>query len=382
MNHTYPTYYKSFKCTASACSDNCCIGWEIDIDADSLDRYMAQGGALGKRLHNSISLEGTPHFILQNERCPFLNGKNLCDIFTAMGENALCEICTQHPRFHEWFGNVKESGIGLCCEAAAELILLDSKPARFITAEIDELPSPDFEEEKLFNAMVTARSLLFSLLQNRSYSIGKRLAAALCFAAELQNCFGEENEPEEVLKLINNYSLNSQAFFNKAQEAACPISDREEAETWSKIFSFFLTLEPIDAAWQESIKAVKDNLPEILKQRQIFLGEYLRRDYEYEHLAVYFTYRYMLKSIFDGDVLSKIKLMVVSLMFISVIDTAQWQRAHGFSQNDRVQIAKNYSKEIEYCEENLESFFDESRQSKYFSAETLLKLINKTPIQI
>lgn len=272
MNHTYPIYYKSFKCTASACSDNCCIGWEIDIDADSLDRYMAQGGNLGKRLHSSISLEGTPHFILQNERCPFLNGKNLCDIFTAMGENALCEICTQHPRFHEWFGNVKESGIGLCCEAAAELILLNPKPARFITGEIDEQPSPDFEEEKLFNAMVTARSLLFSLLQNRSYSIGERLAAALCFATELQNCFGEENEPEEVLKLINNYSSNSKAFFNKAQGAACPISEREEAETWSQIFSFFLTLEPIDAAWQESIKAVKDNLPELLKQRPIFLG--------------------------------------------------------------------------------------------------------------
>lgn len=90
----------------------------------------------------------------------------------------------------------------------------------------------------------------------------------------------------------------------------------------------------------------------------------------------------MLKSIFDGDVLSKIKLMVVSLMLVSVIDTAQWQRAHSFSAGDRVQIAKNYSKEIEYCEENLESFFDESRQSEYFSAETLLKLINKTPIQI
>ena len=52
----------------------------------------------------------------EDDRCPFLNQDNLCEIYIHLGEQALCEICDQHPRFHEWFGDYKESGLGLCCE--------------------------------------------------------------------------------------------------------------------------------------------------------------------------------------------------------------------------------------------------------------------------
>ncbi len=31
-----PAYYKAFRCIGSDCTENCCIGWEIDVDEDSL----------------------------------------------------------------------------------------------------------------------------------------------------------------------------------------------------------------------------------------------------------------------------------------------------------------------------------------------------------
>ena len=34
-----PEYYNKFKCIASKCSDNCCIGWEIDIDSKTYEKY-------------------------------------------------------------------------------------------------------------------------------------------------------------------------------------------------------------------------------------------------------------------------------------------------------------------------------------------------------
>ena len=34
-----PSYYKNFRCIADKCPDNCCRGWEIDIDEDTLDYY-------------------------------------------------------------------------------------------------------------------------------------------------------------------------------------------------------------------------------------------------------------------------------------------------------------------------------------------------------
>ncbi len=34
-----PDYYKDFKCTASLCRHNCCIGREIDIDKKTMKKY-------------------------------------------------------------------------------------------------------------------------------------------------------------------------------------------------------------------------------------------------------------------------------------------------------------------------------------------------------
>lgn len=34
-----PEYYKNFKCIADKCEHSCCIGWEIDIDEETLKKY-------------------------------------------------------------------------------------------------------------------------------------------------------------------------------------------------------------------------------------------------------------------------------------------------------------------------------------------------------
>lgn len=122
----YPDYYRKFKCIADRCTDSCCIGWEIDIDSESVESYKKCGGDLGRRLAENIivSEDGTHSFILgENERCPFLNSRNLCDIYAELGEDALCNICAYHPRFRSFFSDRTEIGLGLCCEAAAEIIL-------------------------------------------------------------------------------------------------------------------------------------------------------------------------------------------------------------------------------------------------------------------
>ena len=81
-----PNYYQNFQCIAEQCRHNCCIGWEIDIDEDTLSYYQALGGEMGARLKKEIATDSTPHFILgAHERCPFSNDGNLCDIITEYG---------------------------------------------------------------------------------------------------------------------------------------------------------------------------------------------------------------------------------------------------------------------------------------------------------
>lgn len=81
-----PTCWKSFQCTASQCSDNCCIGWEIDIDPDSYARYQALPGDFGQRVRASIQPGETPCFRMNGERCAMLNGENLCEIYRRLGK--------------------------------------------------------------------------------------------------------------------------------------------------------------------------------------------------------------------------------------------------------------------------------------------------------
>ena len=81
-----PSYYKDFRCIASDCTENCCIGWEIDVDEDTLAYYKSIGSDFSRRLCAAIAPADeqageNAHFILdERERCPFLNDKNLCDL--------------------------------------------------------------------------------------------------------------------------------------------------------------------------------------------------------------------------------------------------------------------------------------------------------------
>ena len=48
VQNAYPDYYPLFRCIADRCRHNCCIGWEIDVDGDSLAAYDQIGGAAAR----------------------------------------------------------------------------------------------------------------------------------------------------------------------------------------------------------------------------------------------------------------------------------------------------------------------------------------------
>ena len=132
-----PAYYKDFKCIADKCKHNCCIGWEIDIDDDTLDLYADIKEPYGEVIRNSVDFDDIPHFRLtEDERCPHLDKSGLCKIITEFGEDHLCDICTDHPRFYEDTILGKVVGIGMSCEEACRLILTSE---RYNIVEIGEV---------------------------------------------------------------------------------------------------------------------------------------------------------------------------------------------------------------------------------------------------
>ena len=165
-----PKYYKNFRCIADKCTHNCCIGWEIDVDEDTLEKYKTLTSDYGSVIADSISMEGTPHFKLTDrDRCPHLDESGLCRIILQEGEDCLCNICREHPRFYN-YTNVAEVGIGMSCPEAARIIL----------------SSPDYDVLEESGAVNTAadnldfdgrvpRSEIYTILQDATCSYTARL---------------------------------------------------------------------------------------------------------------------------------------------------------------------------------------------------------------
>lgn len=342
-----PTYYRNFRCIADKCKDNCCIGWEIDIDTSAAEYYEKVKGDFGDKLKANINKDKVCSFILNGERCPFLNEKNLCEIIINLGEDKLCQICRDHPRFFEWYSDVKEGGIGLCCEEAARIIVTNKDAFSTYDVVCDDEGCDDYNES-FYNMLIFARDEIISTLENDNLSLGQRLNNVLSYAIEVQFC-------------ADNYIYDPMQI-NDAYPADITSADIKG------FLESFSCLEPIDENWQDYIKdmtAKTDRLRDKLSEKTEDFDLYLK------NIAVYFIWRYFLKGVYDDEILSKVFLMAVSVTMIKLMYL--YEDAH--SEERYSIIAKNYSKEIEYSEENLEKIYDMVYDNPAFSKENLLSII-------
>ena len=167
-----PKYYQNFKCIADRCEHSCCVGWEIGVDGETLERYARLDGGYGEAVKKSISYEGEPHFHLcADDRCPHLNEQGLCKIILNLGEGYLCDICREHPRFYN-YTDVAEVGLGMSCPEAARIIL--SSPDYTSMEEVGEV-SADGESEIAFNGRIL-RGEVYATLCDGSCVYRERLA--------------------------------------------------------------------------------------------------------------------------------------------------------------------------------------------------------------
>lgn len=180
MRIVAPDYYARFACTAGACRHTCCKGWEVDIDGESLTRFLASPDIVP-----FVEMEGTPHIRLTaDEACPFLNEDGLCRMILTHGEGMLCGICRDHPRFRNYFSGLTEVGLGLVCEEACRLVLSQNTPMRLVTVADDGADVPPLPADERYLLEVRA-SMLASvrgtgpLARLREYLIYRHLPNAL-----------------------------------------------------------------------------------------------------------------------------------------------------------------------------------------------------------
>lgn len=304
-----PDYYKKFKCIADKCKHNCCIGWEIDIDNETLAKYQEVKSDFSDELMQNITQdEDSPRFCLDGKgRCAFLNDNNLCKIILNLGEEYLCQICEDHPRFRNFFEDRTEIGLGLCCEKAAEIILTQKGEFTLEETESDN-EAECYDENELH--FFEERERIFTLLQNNKTTLENR-----------------------VKELINSYNLT---FPNI---------------TFREMVDIFLSLERLDECWTNILNDSK-----LYSVSDVILPS--RTECYFEKLILYFLYRHLPEGIYESTIEKEIQFSLTSLFFIYSLCKYHYAKYQQIEVEDIIEIARMYSSEIEYSSENKEKLIN------------------------
>lgn len=385
MKTRTPDYFNEFKCIASQCEDTCCAGWEIVVDEDTHEYYKSVQGKFGERLKNEIvqDEDGDNIFVLKGNRCAFLNEQDLCDVYKELGEEHLCYTCKEYPRFTEEFGSIREVGLSLSCPEAARIIFRETGITEFEVSEDDEMVAAynDISYD-IFMQLLTSRKLIMEILQDRSLKLNVRISIVLSFSQEIQDKI-DEDKIEEIEHIRKKYSDNNfiKSYIDKLEE----IKGREKIK-YDNIREYLSVYKNIDHINEECPK-VLDEVVECFYGKYSDVNFYIDKHkefnvyyedklYEFEHLMVYFIFRYFMKAVYDYDVSAKVKFAVVSMLMIKELDVVRWiKNDKTFTTDDQVEVAKMYSKDIEHSEENVESLYEVFEKEEVFNLENLIIIL-------
>ncbi|MBQ2864976.1 MAG: flagellin lysine-N-methylase [Clostridia bacterium] len=300
MHTVRPDYYDKFECTAEKCRHNCCIGWEIDIDEYTLAYYDGLEDKIGQRIRNNITRKDTACFkMTENGRCPMLNDNGLCEIMLNLGTDSVCDICYEHPRFYNEYDSHTECGLGLCCEAVCRLVIDNSDTVKLIGLT-DKLGA---------DRRIAQRKKVISILQDRSKPIEVRMRDMLCECG------------------VNDFDISVPCWTDK-----------------------LFKLERLSDDWTRNLDMLKRYYsPDIIEPFKKYMSE---RQTEYEQLAVYLIYRYMLTA--EPSPRAAILFTYMSYRLTEALGAVLYAINGRFTIDDQLEIIRQYSSEIEYSTDNLD----------------------------
>lgn len=378
-----PEYYDEFSCIASRCKDSCCAGWEIDIDDESYEYYRSVEGPFGDRLRESmfVAEDGGYRFKLKGpKRCAMLNDNNLCDLYTALGEEALCEVCTEYPRFSLVYGQVEQKALSLSCEEVGRILFGRTEPEQLIDIELPGDCEDDEEDPQYVAFMEWVQKEAVAILQNRELSITERTREFLAWCDRVQTIinYSQAKDDLSILEAWKNQDADREIreWEQKNIEGKEKPARNLSYEDFRDRFEIFLDMEELDEEWINT-KAEFEQIYHEDTYERLLLAYLNSKDYSelgYEHLLVYFVYRYLMNAVYDYDILSYAKMIVVATLVVRDMDAARFQRNGGsFTMFDRIDVARIFSKEVEHSEGNAEDLKEMCMMEEIASVDALYR---------
>ena len=370
MHYKKPQYYDNFTCIADRCPDTCCAGWQIVIDATSLENYGKISGTFGERLQKSIDWE--EGIFRQNQRrCAFLNQENLCDLYRELGADSLCDTCRMYPRHVEEYEDLREFSLSLSCPVAAEMILGCKEQVRFLEEEDDvEEQEEEYEDFDiiLFDWLEEAREVLLEVIQDRSLPVSARMLVLLNVSFLSQKALDQG--------ILLEMDLRAEVEKAVSESRKTSVQKQGEKVFQNKILLLkdLQKLEVLREEWTELLHRLEKNLyargvedyealrEEFLESVQETSSQKKQWEIYEEQLLVFFVYTYFCGAVYDDMIYTKAILAVFSVLWIEELWMERWlSKGKKLEFQDMVQVAYTYAREIEHSDENLnllEEFFD------------------------
>lgn len=360
---TVPDYYKEFTCIADKCEDTCCAGWQIVIDKKSLRKYKAVTGDYKKTLLKKIHwLSGTFRQD-QEKRCAFLREDNLCEMYRKLGPDSLCKTCRSYPRHTEEFEGVREVTLSVSCPEVARILMNRKSPVTFKTIENDKEEQYEEFDDCLYSLLLDVREAMLGILQNRELPIVVREGLVYGLGRDIQRKLNHQ-ELFDCYQVIEKYEKEAAVTFvrNKIENNKCHVGNLYRFNR--EMFHRLQALELLKEDWYVLCEEVEHVLYEeddpftYDEQTQDF-AKWIKEQYpdwkiQKEQLLVYFIFTYLCGAVYDGEVLKKVQMAIISVDMIEEILKVRWIRNEKtLDILDVIEVVYRYSREVEHSEINL-----------------------------
>ena len=433
-----PDFYDSFHCIGGKCPDNCCIGWELDIDDDTYEYYRSVQGPFGERLRENMSgaeksseSESVSFRLQVDGRCPFLNSENLCDICLELGPDALCRICTDYPRYSFEWGDTIEKSLTLSCPEAGRLLFLNDIPVHFKEIPLNESGLDAYMTDEEYGEMGTDGACLRDLpiAENGSVSVCDGMISDMALNGNDETmCKGLTKDEEMTCEgLADDEEMTCEGLAGN-DEVTCkglPGDDEmaEEADNTESGVTFIEEFGEEDPVQIQKIAQIRTECIRILQDRTLSVADriaqylqvcdtpgfslspdtrleilsgmeilnarwttimqsletfvsdkenyqraldyylksedYRKYEYTYEHLLVYYTFRYFPRAAYDYNLPEKARFAVFCTLVIRDLDALRYAERGTFTFSDRIETVKDFSKQVEHSDYNIDYLMEE-----------------------
>lgn len=343
---------------ADLCEDTCCAGWQIVIDRKSLADYKktVRNDRFGSRLKKGIDWRRGTFRQDKEGRCAFLNDRNLCNLYSNLGEKSLCRTCRLYPRHIEEFEGVREITLSVSCPEVAKMLLARITPVTFRTYE--KLGEEEYEafDPFLFSILQDTRSTMIAILQNRALSVPVREGLVLGMTHDIQRRLAQGNM-FECREVMERYLTPEAAKYTKR------VLESDSKKMPARLFSTLFQLELLKEDWNDLCTETaailymhgEDRYWENRSKFEVWKQEHLPNwDIHLEQLLVYFVFTYFLGAVYDGEVYSKSRFAISMVHLIQEIWFGRWMKNKGtLSMEEMAELLYRFSREVEHSDENL-----------------------------